>query len=555
MSLLKHSGFIKRIFKKSILKNPNQKICTRFPPEPNGYLHIGHAKSIVLNFGIAKKYNGTCYLRLDDTNPIKENIKYVKSIQKDIQWLGFQWNSNVKYSSDYFPILYQYAIQLIKKNLAYVDQLNRYEIRKNRGSLTEFGKNSPFRNQTIEENLSLFQNMRLGKFQEGSVSLRAKINMSSSNIVMRDPVLYRIIYKKHHQTNHDWVIYPTYDFTHCIADALEGITHSFCTLEFQDNRELYKWILKNLDFSKKLPKQYEFSKLNLEYTILSKRKLQKLITEKIIHGWQDPRLHTISGLRNRGYTPYSIRMFCEKIGITKQQNTIQLSLLESCIKKDLDQSSPRRMAIINPLKVIITNFPENNIEKIKIPNHPKNLDFGKRNIIFSNELYIESNDFSQYKIGKYKGLILGEKVKLRYSYVIKAHNIIIDKNKKIKCILCKYYPNTLGKNIKENKVNGIIHWLSTKNVLPAVFNFFSNLFLSKDPQKNKNIKKEINPKSHIKKNGFIEKIILCDKIKHAYQFERIGYFFQNKKNIKNEKKIIFNEIVSLKNKYIKKNNN
>ncbi|AEH39852.1 glutaminyl-tRNA synthetase [Buchnera aphidicola (Cinara tujafilina)] len=553
MSINIPKGFIKKNIISIFLKYPNQKICTRFPPEPNGYLHIGHAKAIILNFGIAQEYKGNCYLRLDDTNPSNEKIKYVKSIKKDIKWLGFKWNSNVKYSSDYFQILYQYAIKLIKKNLAYVEQLNQKQIKEYRGSLIVPGRNSPFRNQTIEENLFLFKKMKLGIFQPGSMCLRAKINMASANIVMRDPVLYRIIFKKHHQTNYDWVIYPMYDFTHCIADALEGITHSFCTLEFQDNRQLYKWILKKLDFTTKIPKQYEFSKLNLEYTILSKRKLQKLITSKLVHGWDDPRLYTLSGLRNRGYTPNSIKIFCKKIGFTKQQNTIELSLLESCIKKDLDQISPRRMAILNPIKIIITNFPDNHIEYIQAPNHPKNFNMGIRNIIFSNELFIEKNDFSTHNFEKYQGLELGKKVKLRYSYVIKAYQIVTDKHNNVKHILCKYYPNTLGKNIKKQKINGIIHWLSIKNIIPVTFNLFDHLFLSKYPEKNKNPLKEFNVKSYIKKNGFVEQQVESEKIKHAYQFERIGYFFRNKQNIYAKKEIIFNQIVSLKNKY-KKNN-
>ncbi|WP_075432049.1 glutamine--tRNA ligase [Buchnera aphidicola] len=544
-------GFIKELLKQSISKYPDRKICTRFPPEPNGYLHIGHAKSIVLNFNIAKEYGGNCYLRLDDTNPIKESIEFVQSIQEDIKWLGFKWNANVKYSSDYFHILYQYAITLIKKNLAYVEQLTQEEMRLYRGSLKNPGKNSPFRNQTIDENLFLFQKMKSGLVQEGSMCLRAKINMSAANIIMRDPVLYRIIFKKHHQTNYDWVIYPMYDFTHCIADALEGITHSFCTLEFQDNRQLYKWILKKLNFTTNPPQQYEFSKLNLEHTVLSKRKLQKLINLNIVKGWNDPRLYTLSGLRNRGYTPNSIRIFCEKIGITKQQNTIQLSLLESCIKKDLDYTSFRRMAIINPIKIIITNFSNKKIKKIHVLNHPKNPELGRRKIIFSNELYIEKNDFSKYKVDNFQGLILGEKVRLRYSYIIKAYQIIINKNNNIKCILCKYYPNTLGKKNQKEKINGIIHWLSKKNSEPAIFKIFNNLFLSKNPEKNKDIIEEINLKSCLIKYGFVESIVKSEKIKHAYQFERIGYFFQDKKDKEFQNQIIFNQIVSLKNKYKK----
>lgn len=539
------NNFIKKIIKQSIINDPKKKICTRFPPEPNGYLHIGHAKSIVLNFSIAKEYNGICNLRLDDTNPVKENIKYVKSIKKDIKWLGYKWNNSVKYSSNYFNILYKYAIKLIKKNLAYIDQLSKEEIKKYRGSLKIPGKNSPFRNRSIKENLILFKKMKLGIFKSGSMCLRAKINMSASNIVMRDPVLYRIIFSKHHQTNYDWIIYPMYDFAHCIADALEGVTHSFCTLEFQDNKELYQWILKKLNFTIKPPKQYEFSKLNLEYTILSKRKIKKLISSKIVNGWKDPRLPTLSGLRNRGYTPNAIRTFCQKIGITKKQSTIELSLLESCIKKDLDLLTPRRIAVIQPIKIIITNLSHDYIEEILAPNHPKISDMGERKIIFSNKIYIEKNDFCKKAINGYKRLTLGKRVRLRYSYIIKANKIIRNKNNCIKYILCKYYPQTLKKNPENKKINGIIHWLSKKNVTPTFFRLFNNLFNSKYPEKNKNFIKDINLQSCQIKFGFIESIITQEKIKHAYQFERQGYFFQDKINeIKNT--ITFNRIVSLK---------
>ncbi|VFP88527.1 Glutamine--tRNA ligase [Buchnera aphidicola (Cinara piceae)] len=536
------NNFIKKIIKKSILKNTNYKIKTRFPPEPNGYLHIGHAKSICLNFNIANKYNGQCNLRFDDTNPKKEKKKYIDSIKKDIKWLGFNWYKKTKYTSNYFNQLYQYAVQLIKENLAYVEELNKNEIKKYRGTLKKVGKKSPFRNRTIKENLILFEKMKLGMFPEGSMCLRAKINMKSPYIILRDPVLYRIIYAKHHQTKNEWCIYPMYDFAHCIADALEGITHSLCTLEFQDNRQLYTWILKKLNFIQKPPKQYEFSKLTLEHTILSKRKLKILINSKLVNGWEDPRLHTISGLRNRGYTKNSIRMFCKKIGVTKQQNIIELSLLESCIRKDLNMSSPRRMAIINPIKIIITNLPEDYIENFSVFNHPQAKEMGTRKILFTKEIYIEKEDFSQKKRENYRGLILGKKIRLKYAYIIKAKKILKNKNNEINCILCKYYPKKIEKKI------GIIHWISIKNSIPAQFQLFNILFICKNPEKQDNFMQSYNSNSYILKQGYVESIINQEKINHAYQFERIGYFLKTKQE-KTKQMISFNRIVSLKNKY------
>ncbi|VFP81556.1 glutamine--tRNA ligase/YqeY domain fusion protein [Buchnera aphidicola] len=537
-----NNNFINKIIKKSILKNPHDKIKTRFPPEPNGYLHIGHAKSICLNFNIANQYNGICNLRFDDTNPKKEKIKYIDSIKKDIQWLGFKWYKKPKFTSNYFNKLYKYAVQLIENNLAYVEELNKDEIKKYRGTLKKIGKDSPFRNRTIKENLILFENMKLGMFPEGSMCLRAKINMKSPYIILRDPVLYRIIFSEHHQTKNKWCIYPMYDFAHCIADALEGITHSLCTLEFQDNRQLYKWILKKLHFIKKPPKQYEFSKLNLEHTILSKRKLKKLINSKLVNGWEDPRLHTISGLRNKGYTKNSIQMFCQKIGITKQQNIVELSLLEACIRKDLNMSSPRRMAVINPIKIIITNLPESHIEYFNVFNHPQVKEMGTRKILFTKEIYIEQEDFSEKEKENYRGLVLGKKVRLKYAYIIKAKKILRDTNYEINCILCKYYPKKTKKNI------GIIHWISIKNSIPAQFQLFDILFISKNPEKQDDFMQSYNPNSYILKKGYIEYIVYHEKVNQAYQFERIGYFLKTTK--KNKKKIIsFNRIVSLKNRH------
>ncbi|VAX76679.1 glutamine--tRNA ligase/YqeY domain fusion protein [Buchnera aphidicola] len=540
----KKKNFITKIVEKSILKQPRRKIKTRFPPEPNGYLHIGHAKSIYLNFNIAYRYKGECHLRFDDTNPKKEKIKYIHAIKKDIKWLGFNWYQKPTYTSDYFDKLYKYAIQLIRKNLAYVEELNPQEIKKYRGTLKKSGKNSPFRNRTIQENLILFKKMKLGVFPEKSMCLRAKINMESSSIILRDPILYRIIFSKHHRTHKKWCIYPMYDFSHCIVDALENITHSLCTLEFQDNRKLYEWILKKLNFNNKVPFQYEFSKLSLEYTILSKRILKELIKSKLIKGWKDPRLYTLSGLREKGYTSTAIKNFCKKVGVTKQQNTIELNLLESCIRNDLNQSSPRRMAIINPIKIIIINLEKNHTENLQAPNHPQIKDMGKRTIIFSKEIYIDKEDFCKKQKKNYKGLVLGKKVQLKYAYTIKAKKILKNKKNKNIIILCKYYP----KETKQYKKYNIIHWVSTKNSIPVQFQLFDVLFKSKFPEKEDDIMKFYNPKSYIIKNGYVESIVKKEIIKHAYQFERIGYFLKKKQKEKN-KIIIFNRIVSLKNKY------
>ncbi|WP_343189831.1 glutamine--tRNA ligase [Buchnera aphidicola] len=534
------NNFICKIIEKDILKNKHIKIRTRFPPEPNGHLHIGHAKSIFINFNIAKIYNGKCNLRFDDTNPYKENIKYINIIKKDIIWLGFKWNKKIKYSSNYFNTFYKYAMLLIKKGLAYVDSLNKFEIKKYRGNLKKKGTNSPFRNRSILENINLFKKMKIGKFQEGDVCLRAKINMSSKIILMRDPVLYRIIKKKsHHQTKKKWCIYPTYDFSHCISDYIEKITHSICTIEFQENKKLYNWILKNINIKKK-PKQYEFSRLNIENSLLSKRKIKILIKKKIIKNWSDPRLLTISGLRKRGYTPSSIRKFCYNIGITKKENLIQMSYLEHFIRNDLDKKVNRAMAILNPIKIIIYNLPKNYKKIISIPNHPKIKKFGKQNIILRREIYIEKNDFEEKNKKNKKKLFINGKVKLRYSYIIKAKKIKKDRLNKIKTIYCKYYNKKQSKKIKNNI---IIHWISKKESIKANFEMYENLFTTKHPEKKKNMLQYINKNSIIIKHGLVQKDIFSKILKKYIQFERIGYFFLKKNKIKN---ITFTCITKLK---------
>ncbi|ANZ22612.1 glutaminyl-tRNA synthetase [Buchnera aphidicola (Diuraphis noxia)] len=537
------NNFISQIINNDFDEDQNLSLHTRFPPEPNGYLHIGHAKSICLNFELAKLYNGKCNLRFDDTNPLKENIKYINAIQEDIKWLGYKWNNNVHYSSDYFPKLYKYAKELIKKGLAYVDQLTKEQIREYRGSLKKPGKNSPYRDRTIQDNIKLFQKMKKGEFSEGEVCLRAKIDMQSSFMVMRDPVIYRIIFSEHHQTKNKWCIYPMYDFTHCLSDSIEGITHSLCTLEFQDNKSLYNWILKNTSV-KKYPKQYEFSRLNLEFCVLSKRKLSILIKKKFVNGWNDPRIPTLSGLKRKGYTPASIKNFCENIGITKQNNLIEFSMLEYCIRKDLNKIAIRTMAVLEPIKIYLYNLDDNYEEKFIVPNHPSIPELGTHEIIFTKIIYIDRVDFQEKYNKKYKRLKLGGEVRLRYAYVIKAEKIEKDKYNNIVKIICFCDLNTLGKKTKNNKNPAVIHWISVNNTFPAEFRLYNHLFNIKNPEREKNFLSYINPKSLIIKNGFIEKTVI--KIKNIFfQFERIGYFCIDEiDSIKD--KLVFNRTVGLR---------
>lgn len=418
---VKPTNFIRQIIDRDLEEHKFTSIRTRFPPEPNGYLHVGHAKSICLNFGLARDYNGKCNLRFDDTNPSKEDTEYVDSIKQDVEWLGFKWDGEPKYSSNYFDKLYGYAVELINQGLAYVDELSPDEIREYRGTLTQPGRNSPYRDRSVEENLALFEKMKNGEFKEGTACLRAKIDMASSFICMRDPVIYRIKFQSHHQTGDRWCIYPMYDFTHCISDALEGITHSICTLEFQDNRRLYDWVLEHISLnSPTRPHQYEFSRLNLEYCLTSKRKLKYLVDEKIVDGWDDPRMPTISGMRRRGFTPASIREFCSRIGVTKQENVVQMSALENCVREDLNNVAPRAMAVLDPVKVVIENYPADQEEVQKAPNHPTDQQAGERDLHFTREIYIDRADFREEANKQYKRLVLGKYVRLRYSYIIRA---------------------------------------------------------------------------------------------------------------------------------------
>ena len=537
-------NFITQIIDEDLASGKHQRVHTRFPPEPNGYLHIGHAKSICLNFGLAKEYNGLCNLRFDDTNPVKEDVEYVDSIKADVEWLGFKWEGEPRYASDYFDALYGYAIELIKKGLAYVDELSPEEMREYRGTLTEPGKNSPYRDRSVEENLALFERMKNGEFAEGTLSLRAKIDMASPFMVMRDPVIYRIKFATHHQTGDKWCIYPMYDFTHCISDAIERITHSLCTLEFQDNRRLYDWVLENISIERPLPHQYEFSRLNLEGTLTSKRKLLKLVNEGIVDGWNDPRMPTISGLRRRGYTPASIREFCRRIGVTKQDNVVEYSALESCIRDDLNQNAPRAMAVIDPVRVVIENFEGE--EMLTAPNHPNRPELGERQLPFTKEIYIDRADFREEANKQYNRLVLGKEVRLRNAYVIKAERVEKDANGEITTIFCTYDPETLGKNPADGrKVKGVIHWVSATHNHPAEFRLYERLFTVPNPGAEENIESALNPTSLVVKHGFVEQSLGNAEAEKGYQFEREGYFCADSKDSHPEH-LVFNLTVSLK---------
>ncbi|MFC0323301.1 glutamine--tRNA ligase [Gallibacterium melopsittaci] len=541
---IKPTNFIRQIIDEDLAQGKHQSVHTRFPPEPNGYLHIGHAKSICLNFGIAQDYQGKCNLRFDDTNPVKEDMSYVESIKRDVEWLGFTWDGQPRYASDYFDQLYAYAIELIKKGLAYVDELSPEEMREYRGTLTEPGKNSPYRDRSVEENLALFEKMKNGEFAEGKASLRAKIDMASPFIVMRDPVLYRIKFAHHHQTGDKWCIYPMYDFTHCISDAIERITHSLCTLEFQDNRRLYDWVLENISIERPLPHQYEFSRLNLESTLTSKRKLLQLVNEEIVDGWNDPRMPTISGLRRRGYTPESIREFCRRIGVTKQDNVVEYSALEACIRDDLNTNAPRAMAVINPLRIVIENF--NGEEMLTAPNHPNREELGTRTLPFTKEIYIDQADFREEANKHYKRLVLGKEVRLRNAYVIKAERVEKDEQGNITTVYCTYDPDTLGKNPADGrKVKGVIHWVSAIHNHPAEFRLYDRLFTVANPSAAEDIHQVLNPESLVVKHGFVEQSLLTAEAEKVYQFEREGYFCADSKDSHPEH-LVFNLTVSLK---------
>ncbi|MEL7627780.1 glutamine--tRNA ligase [Pectobacterium aroidearum] len=543
------TNFIRQIIDEDLASGKHDHIQTRFPPEPNGYLHIGHAKSICLNFGIARDYQGQCNLRFDDTNPVKEDIEYVESIKRDVEWLGFSWSGDVRYSSDYFDQLHAYAVELIGKGLAYVDELTPEQIREYRGTLTAPGKNSPYRDRTVQENLALFEKMRNGGFAEGTACLRAKIDMASSFIVMRDPVLYRVKFADHHQTGNKWCIYPMYDFTHCISDALEGITHSLCTLEFQDNRRLYDWVLDNITIPCH-PRQYEFSRLNLEYAIMSKRKLNQLVVENVVEGWDDPRMPTISGLRRRGYSASSIREFCVRIGVTKQDNNVEMAALESCIRDDLNENAPRAMAVLDPVKVVIENLPAGHEEFVAMPNHPNKPEMGSRQVAFSREVYIDRADFREEANKQYKRLVLGKEVRLRNAYVIKADRIEKDEQGTITAIYCSYDAETLSKDPADGrKVKGVIHWVSAAHAVPAEFRLYDRLFSVANPGAAEDFLSTINPDSLKITQGFVEASLAQAEAEKAYQFEREGYFCADRVYSSAEH-LVFNRTVGLRDTWV-----
>ncbi|PKN52717.1 MAG: glutamine--tRNA ligase [Deltaproteobacteria bacterium HGW-Deltaproteobacteria-13] len=547
------TDFIRDIIDDDLKTNKNNgKVATRFPPEPNGYIHIGHAKSVCLNFGIARQYQGTCNLRLDDTDPAGESMEFVESIIHDIRWLGFDWEDRLFYASDYFEKIYQFAIELIKSGNAYVCSLSPDEIRELRGTFTEPGKDSPYRNRTIEENLDLFGRMRAGEFADGAHVLRAKIDMAAPNIVMRDPIIYRIKREPHYRTGTKWVIYPMYDFAHCLSDALEGITYSICTLEFENNRPLYDWIVERLITGLR-PRQIEFARLNLSYTVLSKRRLIELVQEGHVKGWDDPRMPTVTGLRRRGYTPEAIRNFCAQIGVAKNDNLIDVALLEHCIREDLNEHAPRAMCVLHPLRVVIDNYPENQVEQFECANHPQNPEMGTRKIPFSKVLYIEQDDFMENPPKKYHRLGPGREVRLRNSYVIKFESMVKDdRTGNVLELHCTYDPDTLnGPPADGRKVQGVIHWVSAQHGIPAEIRLYDRLFSIEDPGSEENFVKYLNPNSlEILTTCYVEQNLKNAEPGNQYQFERLGYFCVDAKDTAAGKPV-FNRVVQLRDSWAK----
>jgi glutaminyl-tRNA synthetase len=523
------TNFIRNIIDADITENKNQgRVATRFPPEPNGYLHVGHAKSICLNFGIASDYRGSCNLRFDDTNPHKENIEFVEAIKRDVHWLGYDWDERLFYASDYFEQLYDYAVQLIKKGKAYVCDLTPEQTREYRGTLTEPGKDSPYRDRSVEENLDLFARMRAGEFADGERILRARIDMASPNMNLRDPAVYRIRHGAvHHQTGEAWSIYPMYDFTHCLSDSIECITHSLCTLEFEDHRPLYDWFLDELEVDCH-PQQIEFSRLELEYTITSKRKLTQLVTEGHVEDWDDPRMPTIAGMRRRGYTPAAIREFCERIGVTKSGNNVEMGVLENCVREDLNVNAPRRMAVLHPLKVVIENYPEGQVEELQAANHPQDESMGTRTVPFTRELYIDREDFREEAPKKFKRLVTGGEVRLRNAYVIRCDELIRDSHGEIIELRCSYDPETLSKNPEGRKVKGVIHWVSASQGIAAEVRLYDRLFNHPNPdaaKEGKDFTAYLNPESLLTlTHCWLEPSLAEVKPGTQVQFEREGYF-------------------------------
>lgn len=543
------TNFIHNIINDDLSTGKHSAVQTRFPPEPNGYLHIGHAKSICLNFSIAEKYKGKCNLRFDDTNPDKEEEEYVRAIKEDVTWLGYEW-SELHHASDYFHELFQYAIELIKAGKAYVDDLSAEEIREYRGTLTQAGKNSPHRDRSVEENLDLFQRMKDGEFNDGEKLLRAKIDMASPNINMRDPALYRIKRASHQRTGDEWLIYPMYDFTHCLSDAMENITHSLCTLEFADHRPLYDWVLDEVK-TPSHPQQIEFARLQLKYTITSKRKLNQLVTDNHVDGWDDPRMPTISGLRRRGFTATSIRKFCDDIGVTKKDSFIEMAVLENSIREDLNVKALRVMGVLNPLKVTIENYPDGKSEDLEAQNHPQNPDFGTRTIAFSKTLYIERDDFLEEAPKKFFRLSVGREVRLRYAYYITCTDFIKDDNGEVIELICSYDPETRGGSSPDGrKVKGTIHWVSAQHAIDASINLYDRLFTHPNPAGEEDFTQLLNPQSLITlKNCKLEPALANAEQSTHYQFERTGYFILDKDS--NADNLVFNRTVTLRDTWAK----
>lgn len=542
-------NFIEEIITESIAKG-EPRVHTRFPPEPNGYLHIGHAKSICLNFGLAAKFAGKCNLRFDDTNPVKEDVEYVDSIKEDIQWLGFNWNSE-HYASDYFEQLYDWASELIKRGKAYVDDQTQAEIRQNRGTVQTPGVDSPYRNRSVEENLDLFARMRAGEFEDGAKVLRAKIDMAHPNMLMRDPLMYRIIHTEHHRTGNKWCIYPMYDYAHGQSDSLEKITHSICTLEFDVHRPLYDWFIDELEI---FPShQYEFARLNINYTVMSKRKLLQLVNEGYVNGWDDPRMPTICGLRRRGYTPASIRMFAEKVGVAKRDNIIDLSLLEWCVREDLNKTAQRRMAVLDPIKVVITNFPENHTEMLSCVNNPEDEAAGMRDVPLTREVYIDRDDFMENPPKKYFRLSPGGEVRLRYGYIIKCDEVIKDADGVVRELRCTYDTQSAhGGSSDGRKVKGIIHWVSATHAKEVEVRLFDRLFATENPDdapEGKTFLDNLNPDSLRTITAYAEPSLADAKVGETFQFERVGYFTVDKDST--AENTVFNRTVGLKDSWAK----
>lgn len=545
-------NFIRSIIEEDIRSGRVKYVITRFPPEPNGYLHIGHAKSICLNFGLAEEFKGHCNLRFDDTNPTKEEPEYVQSIIEDVKWLGFDWGDRLYYASDYFEQLYQWAEELIKKGKAYVCDLSPEEIKQYRGTLTEPGKESPYRNRSVEENLDLFRRMRAGEFPEGSKTLRAKIDMSSGNINMRDPVMYRIKYAEHHRTGNKWCIYPMYDYAHGQCDSIEGVTHSICTMEYEDHRPLYDWYLEALEIYR--PRQYEFARLNLSHTVLSKRKLLRLVEEGHVSGWDDPRMPTIAGLRRRGYTPQAIRNFCERIGVGKRESLVDYALLEFCIREDLNKHARRVMAVLNPLKVVILNYPEGQTELLDAINNPEDLSAGTRKVPFSREIYIEADDFMEVPAKGFHRLSPGKEVRLRYAYFIKCVDVVKDTDGNVIELHCTYDPATRGGDAPDKRrVKATLHWVSIPHAIKAEVRLYDKLFTIENPNdvpEGKDFTDFINPNSLVIKTAMLEPSLKDAVAGETFQFERLGYFCVDSKDSKKGKPV-FNRTVTLKDEWAK----